>query len=99
MSVKPQQVFETCNDGVLRALRKKYGPPVEQEANMTAMVAVALMQLSLRYFAQTGAPKAVVYDFFAKLLGVEALGKVQEKEGKLILMPPQPSLSLIKGVD
>ena len=35
------------------------------------MTAVGLMQLSLRYFAETGAPKAVIKDFFKQLMDGE----------------------------
>jgi hypothetical protein len=91
-----KEVFETLANSVVKGLRDHFGPPDgSQHQNLTPQTAVALMQLSLLYFSQTGAPPAVVHDFFIQLMGENPnfskhlSGSKQEtkKEIPLILLP------------
>lgn len=99
MSLESKVVFELCSKAVKKELEHKFGTGrlCTAPSNVMAMVAVALMQLSLRYFAETKAPKLVVYELFAKLMGLEHRAKAEERKGKLVLLPPEPSLSVVKG--
>lgn len=86
-----KEVFTCINDAAREALRNKFGPPGSPGTEqIPAQAAVALMQASLVYFAMTGAPKQVVYEFFMQLMGVEGeKAKLEEKPGgKLVLVPP-----------
>lgn len=74
-----KEVFDTCSTAVLEGIRKQFGPPVPGD-NMTARIAVALMQLSLRYFSETGANKEVVRHFFDELMDGPEEGKKAELE-------------------
>lgn len=83
----PKEVFEVINNSVNAGLRDAFGPPDENRENLTAAVAVALLQLSLRYFADTGAPKQVVVDFFNELLGGKPQLKEDKEKGRLVIEP------------
>jgi hypothetical protein len=89
-----KEVFQCISDAVDNALRERFGRPgLPGNAQIPAQVAVATLQLALRYFADTGAPKAVVFDFFLELMGVKGnRATLEEKEGKLLIVPPKPSL-------
>lgn len=45
----------------------------QKEHQSMARVAVALLQLSARYFAETGAPPAVINDFVRQVFGLEGM--------------------------
>ena len=83
-----KEVFQALSNAVNKAMRDLYGPPGSAPENMTAQIAVALLQLSLNYFTATKAPKEVVLDFVLKLLGMDDKAKVEKKEGRLIIVPP-----------
>lgn len=92
MAEANKHVFETINNGVNRALRDEFGPVDEsRDGTLPAKVAVALLQLSLFYFSQTGAPKEVVREFFEKLIGdnPDAPAPELKQEGSLIYLPGQ----------
>ena len=91
-----KEVFDVVSHATLEGLKAKFGPPEEKgagENSITAKVAVALLQLSLKYFADTGAPSAVVFDFFLDLMGIEKnKATVEKKGGGLVLVPPSPHI-------
>jgi len=92
-------VFTTINDATVEALRKRFGPP-EEQPKLTAQVAVALLQLSLLYFAMTGAPKEVIRDFFEKLIDgdedpTQPAG-IRQDGNRLILPGQDPLISRIR---
>lgn len=63
-----ERVFHGMASALDEHLRKTYGPPAADD-NLPAIVAVGLLQLSLAYFARTGAPKSVVREFFDQVMG------------------------------
>lgn len=88
-------VFDILNNGINKALREALGDAKEKKyPKVPAQIAVALLQLSLRYFAVTGAPKAVVFDFFLGLMGVQGERATLEEDehGYLKIKPPTPPL-------
>lgn len=80
-TVDTKELFEVVNGGVNSALRARYGGLPSHEVG--AAIAVALLQLSLRYFAETKAPKGVVLDFVQSLLGSDAEGYGSKEKPKL----------------
>lgn len=86
-----KDVFQTINDSTVKGLRDRFGKP-EDNPRLTAQVAVALMQLSLLYFAMTAAPKPVVKDFFEKLLDDEDPTQPKREitqDGNRLILPGQ----------
>lgn len=91
--IKPVEVFKCCSDAVNTACRRQFGPPSNVgNEQLTASIAVALLQLSFRYFIETKAPKQVVFDFFLETMGIEKEKfKLKEIEGgKLVIVPASP---------
>jgi hypothetical protein len=89
---KPEDVFHVCNKAVLDAATREFGPPGKcKDPKITAKLAVSLMQLSLRYFADTGAPREVVADFFNRLVGGEEKKEKPriERDGNRLILPGQ----------
>lgn len=90
MTIANRDVFETINVAVNEAIRKRFGAPDTVTDNMPAMIAVATLQLSLRYFAETQAPKQVVRDFFEKLMdGEEEKKPIITQDGNRLILPGQ----------
>lgn len=84
------EVFKTINDAVNNSLRSTFGPPsAPDNEKLPAVVAVALMQLSLRYFVDTGAPKEVIVEFFGRMMGEDAHAdkrlRVEKDSNRLII--------------
>ena len=101
MEIAPKEVFTCINDATNIALRKKFGPPNESDdPRLMPKIAVAFMQASLLYFAQTGAPKEVVRELFDKLMDdvdpSNATNKITQDGNRLIL--PGQNAALIKKI-
>jgi hypothetical protein len=64
-----EHVLDVINKATVKALAAEF--PLEREENkqVPAQTAVALLQLSIRYFVETGANKRVIRDFINQLLG------------------------------
>lgn len=82
---EPKELFFELNSLITKHMRDKYGPPTADN-NMLARVAVATLQVSMRYFAQTQAPSKVVKEFVLSLI------EVPESEEKPKLVSPSQSL-------
>jgi hypothetical protein len=95
--IKPKDVFRVVSEGTTKALKKEFGPQyLHGNEQMPALVAVALMQLSLRYFVETRANKTVVFDFFLDLMGIKGdRAKLVEEDGKLRIEPPKPPIAAL----
>lgn len=92
-----KEVFRVITDAVTKRVKEEFGPPSrEGNKDLPAQLAVATMQLSLRYFAETKAPKAVVIDFFLSLMGVSGEKATIKDDGKghLSIVPPEKTLIL-----
>lgn len=64
---KQTELFHFLNNTIKTALLQKYGAP-KPEDNLPARVAVVTLQISMRYFIATQAPKSVVLRFVKDVL-------------------------------